>query len=381
MPWHFRHSDRKALGVLHACFALTGVLHAIGGALLPSLAQSFHMSDRQSGLLFLLYFIGTAVGALFCLGRFARLMTIGFAIVAAACIAISLAHPILLRPFFFMLGIGVGMPMTAVSMFAGRKFGGRSAAPLTFLNFSWSAGALLAPLLAAQVLLTHTYRAAYIALAVAAIAAAAGSLLLKDPPAPITPPSQSGMRNLRWIALFAVLTFLQVGIENTTATWLATFAMRTSGTGAALAAASSSLYWCGFLVSRGLFALVLLRIEPRRVLRGAVLAALLAAGSLVAFTGPVERGFAMLALGAALAPVFPLMLSRFFARAQNASDSRWVLSICGFGGSVLPWLTGWISASSGLRIALTTVPAALVVILLLLPFACAPDREAMTITP
>jgi fucose permease len=132
--------------------------------------------------------------------------------------------------------------VSAVTMFAGRKFADRSAAPLTFLNFSWSAGALLAPLFAAQLLLNHTYRAAYAALAVAAtIAAAACWLVLEDPPARPAPARHSGMRNVGWIALFAVLTFLEVGIENTTATWLATYAMRGAGTGPALAAASSSL--------------------------------------------------------------------------------------------------------------------------------------------
>jgi fucose permease len=42
--------------------------------------------------------------------------------------------------------------------------------------------------------------------------------------------------------------------------------------------------------------------------------------------------------------------------------------VCGFGGSVLPWLTGWVSSQSGsLRLGLITVPAALFLILCLLP--------------
>jgi fucose permease len=260
--------------------------------------------------------------------------------------------------------------MSAVSMFAGRKFGDSSAGPLTFLNFSWSLGALLAPLLAAQVLLRHSYRAVYPALAILAVAAALACWLsLADPPARHAPEARSGIRNIGWIVLFSALTFAEVGIENTTATWLATYAMRGEGTGAAVGAASSALYWCGFLASRGLFSFLLLRRDAPRVLGTAVITGALAASLLIILPGTVERGIAMLALGAALAPVFPLMLARFFARARNASDSRWVLSICGFGGSVLPWLTGWISASSGsLRIGLATVPAALVSILLLLPF-------------
>ena len=373
-----RRSDAATLGVVHAGFALTGVLHAIGGALLPSIAQAFHLADRQSGLLFFLYFGGTALGALLCVGRYARLMAAGFAVVAAACLGIAHADAVLLWPLFLVLGIGVGIPMSAVSMFAGRKFADRSAAPLTFLNFSWSAGALLAPLLAAQLLLRHTYRDAYLALSVAALAAAVACwFVLEDPPVKLAPSTHSGLRNVGWIVLFSMLTFLEVGIENTTATWLATYAMRGESVSAAGGAASSALYWSGFLVSRGLFSLVLLRGDPRRVLRGAVVVAVIAAALLIAIPGAVERGFAMLALGAALAPVFPLMLARFFARAGNASDSRWVLSVCGFGGSVLPWITGWLSGSfGGLRIGLATVPAALTCILLLLPLALGKDRVA-----
>jgi fucose permease len=371
-----RHSDATTLAVLHAGFALTGVLQAIGGALLPSITLAFHLGDKQSGLLFFLYFMGTALGALFCVGRYAQLMGAGFAVMAAACVGIAHADAVLLRPLFLVLGIGVGIPMSAVSMFAGRKFGDRSAAPLTFLNFSWSAGALLAPLLAAQMLLRHTYRDAYLVLAAAGLAAAIACwFVLQDPPARPAPAAHSGMRNVGWIVLFSALTFLEVGIENTTATWLATYAMRGESVGAAGGAASSAFYWSGFLVSRGLFSLVLLRRDARRVLLGAVVIAVIAASLLIAVPGAVGRGFAMLALGAALAPVFPLMLSRFFARSRNASDSRWVLSVCGFGGSVLPWLTGWLSGSSGsLRIGLATVPAALACILLLMPLALGKDQ-------
>ncbi len=72
MPSATRNSPATALTVLHPVFALTGVLHAVGGALLPSLAARFHFNDSTSGLLFLLYFAGTSLGALLCRGSFAR---------------------------------------------------------------------------------------------------------------------------------------------------------------------------------------------------------------------------------------------------------------------------------------------------------------------
>lgn len=366
------------LAVLHPAFALTGVLHSIGGPLLPSLAATFSLTDSQSGLLLFAYFAGTSVGALLCARNHARSMTIGFLGVTCVCVLIAVANRVFLYPLFLLLGISVGLPMTAVSMVAGRMFGARSAAPLAFLNFSWSVGALIAPLLAARLLLAHTYRAAYVILAfIAAVAAVGCWLQLDDVPERAVLRSPGRAMNLRIVILFALLTFLEVGIENTAGSWLATYALRTTGSGGSLAAASTSFYWAGFLTSRGLSSMLLLRIDPKILLRLAIGAALVAAIVLVGFPGMVDHAVAMVVLGAALAPVFPLLLAKFFAIAQASSDSRWVLAICGFGGSVLPWLTGWVSARSGsLRLGLMTVPAALFLILCLLPLMGAPRFAA-----
>ena len=185
------------------------------------------------------------------------------------------------------------------------------------------------------------------------------------------------MLNVRFIALFAFLTFLEVGVENTSASWLATYVLRTAGSGAAWAAAATSFYWCGFLVSRGLSALLLLRVEPGRVLRVAVAVGILGGVGLLAVPGTSGHAIAMVVLGAALAPVFPLLLARFFAEARDSSDSRWVLALCGFGGSVLPWLAGSISAHTGsLRLGLIVIPAALLAILCTLPLIRSGGRSA-----
>lgn len=366
----FTRSSGRTLFVLHLAFALTGVCHSIPGPLLPSLATIFHLNDSQSGLLLTAYYAGTSLGALLCGRNHARTLSFGFLALTGACIGVALTNRMLVHPLFLLLGICVGMPMTAVSMYAGRTFGSRSAAALTFLNFTWSAGALVAPLFAARLLINHTFRAAYIILAfAAALAALACWLQIEDVPEPsLNPTLSSGSGNLRFIALFALLTFLEVGVENTTGSWLATYVLRTSGNGAAVAAAASSLYWCGFLASRGLSSLVLLRVNPARLLRFTVMAGLMAAVLLVSFSGTPVHVIAMVLLGAALAPIFPLLLASFFARARRSSDSRWVLAFCGFGGSVLPWLTGLISAHFGsLRVGLLTIPAALLLILCVLP--------------
>ena len=366
----FKGSPERSLAVLHPAFALTGICHSIGGPLLPSLAPAFHLNDSHAGFLLFAYFAGTSLGALLCGRRHARTLTLGFLALSLSALAVAATDRVFLYPVFLLFGIGVGVPMTAVSMHAGRTFGARSAAPLTLLNFSWSAGALFAPLLSARLLVNHTFRAAYVILACASLLAAIACGLRLADSADVEPPAIPGSRmvNLRFIALFALLTFLEVGIENTTASWLATYVLRTAGTAATWAAAASSLYWCGFLASRGVSSLLLLRVDAGRLLRGAVFVGILAGIALLVMPGTSGHAVAMVILGAALAPIFPLLLARFFAQARDSADSRWVLSLCGFGGSVLPWLAGAISAGTGsLRLGLIVIPAALFVIFSTLP--------------
>jgi fucose permease len=365
-----KNSTGRTLAVLHPVFALTGVLQAIGGPLLPSLASTFHLNDSQSGLLFLLYFAGTSLGAFFCRANYARSMALGFLAMTACCLAVAVANLALLPPLFLLLGISVGVPMSGVSLFAGRNFGSRGAPLLTFLNFSWSAGALTAPLLAAEVLRHHSYRAAYFVLAMASVVAALACwFLIQD--APETPRSTTRAQafpNLKLIVVFAIAAFLQVGVENTAAAWLSTYALRMARDGVVFAAASSSVYWVGFLSSRGFSSLVLLRADPIRVFRVAVTVALLAAVLLAGLPSVAGRTAAMFLLGAALAPIYPLVIAGFFARARHTSDSRWVLATAGFGGSVLPWLAGWISTHSGsLRVGILTIPAAMLLMIFVLP--------------
>jgi MFS transporter, FHS family, glucose/mannose:H+ symporter len=364
------NSTGRTLSVLHPAFALTGVLHVVGGALLPSLASAFHLSDSDSGLLFLLYFAGTSIGALLCRGNYVRTITFGFVGMAVCCLAIAAVTRPLLPFVFLSLGISVGVPMSAISLYVGRRFPERCAPMLTFLNFSWSLGALAAPLIAARILVHHSYVAAYLLFVLGSTVAAlaCGSLLEEAQEVPLSTGEQRNYAALSLAIVFALAAFLQVGIENTVAAWLPTYALRMAGNGFALAAASTSFYWIGFLSSRGFSSLLLMRIEPVRVFRFAIALALISAIFLAFVSSVAERSIAMFLLGESLAPIYPLVIAGSMARARRTFDSRWVLATAGFGGSVLPWLAGWISAHTGsLRMGMLIVPSALLLMVFLLP--------------
>ena len=364
------HTPARTLAVLHPLFALTGVLHAVGGSLVPSLAQRFHLTDSDAGILFLLYYGGTSIGALLCRWNYVRTITLGFGGVVVSCLAVIAVPHSLLPLSFLCLGISVGVPMSAISLFVGCAFPDRTAPLLTLLNFTWSLGALAAPLIAARILLHHTYRAAYLLFAVmAAVAAFAGLLLLEEPQGAEQPAGNTNPRS-QWtlILVFAAAAFLEVGVENTAAAWLPTFSLRTAEKGIAMAAASSALYWLGFLASRGVCSLLLMRIAPVRVFSAAVLGGIVAASLLAAFSSVTGRGVAMFLLGASLAPNYPLVVAGSLSRVRRASDSRWVLATAGFGGSVLPWLAGTISGQTGnLRFGMLVIPAALLLMLPVIP--------------
>jgi fucose permease len=239
-------------------------------------------------------------------------------------------------------GVGTGAAITSINLFTGRNYPERRAAMLTMLNFTWSLGALLAPLVAARLLAIGSWRTVYLALAgAAALAALVVGTTIRDRDEVARDTAETeGLRNLRLVALFAVFFFLEVGMESTFGAWISTYVLRATHATVALAAAAAAIYWGGFLAARGLSPLVLLRIRPGRLLVWALLTALGAATLLVAAGSP-------LVLGAA---------------------TRFILAFCGLGGAVLPWLVGAISARTGsLRMGLIAGPVTLLAMIALLP--------------
>ena len=359
---------------LHPVFALTAVADVIAGPLLPSLARSFGLSDSQSGLLFFWIFAGMATGALLCRDNYARILMGGLIALTISCSCFPLIPRAILFPFAFFFGASVGAPMTAVSLFVGRNYPTHRASILTMLNFTWSAGAMLAPLMAARLLSVSSWRAAFAALACASGAATiAVGFTIRDSAEQVRETQETaGLKNLRIVALFALFFFFEVGMETMFGAWISTYVLRVTRTSLTLAAAATAIYWTGFLVSRGLSSLLLLRLNSVRMLRVTIPLAFAASVLLVESRSTVFLAVAIALLGAALAPTFPVALAAFFDRARHSSDSRFVLALSGFGGSFFPWLVGWISSHSGaLGTGLLAGPGTLLMMISMLPYVTA----------
>ena len=230
---------------------------------------------------------------------------------------------------------------------------------------------MLAPLMAARLLAVSSWREVFQVLACAALLAAVvvGFSLHDQAEAARATPETAGLRNLSMVAAFALFFFLEVGMETMFGAWLSTFVLRVTRTSLALAAAAAAIYWTGFLISRGSCSLLLLRVRADRLLRLSLLVAFAASILLMAAATPILLTITILLLGIALAPIFPMALAAFFDRARHSSDSRFILALSGFGGSLFPWLAGWVSFHTGsLRSGLFVGPATLLIMTLLLPF-------------
>ena len=154
---HANHSAAKALRLrlleplLHLGFALTGVGTVLLGCILPRLSAQWHLRDKDAGLLLLVQFAASASGALLVRRNLWKTLACGYGLFGAGAVSIFLLQQRSL-PAFGVYGLGLGLAMTSTSMLTGRRYPQRMGAALAFLNFSWSAGSVACPLLAAQFL-------------------------------------------------------------------------------------------------------------------------------------------------------------------------------------------------------------------------------------
>lgn len=362
--------------VLQLGFAITGIGDTVLGPLLPSLAPALHMSDNTSGLLLLALFSSSSCGALLARGDMSRALMAGFALMALGSFTLIFSTGSRSAIGLCLIyGLGLGLAMTATSLFVGRNYRERRGVILSLINFLWSLGAATSPLLVARVVAHHSFRSVFGVIALAALAASAlVAAVLRDhgsdpQQAGGTLDEQESNYRIWFTVVFALMLFLETGVEATIGGWLSTFARRTVVPDPVRAAAASSFFWTAFLVGRALCSIILLRLREERLLWGAVLLSITGATLLL-----FSHGIGMLATTAVLAglgaaPIFPLSISLLMANNLRSTHVGISLAICGTAGAIFPWVTGAISSHTGsLRLAMVVpvfLQAAMIVILLL----------------
>src|ERR1700722_5081933 len=255
--------------LLHLGFALTGVGTVLLGAILPRLSVQWHLRDKDAGLLLLVQFATSASGALLVRRNLWKTLALGYALFGVGAIGIFLLQQKSL-PAFGVYGLGLGLAMTSTNMLTGRRYPERMGAALALLNFSWSAGSVACPLLAAQFLRPGTASSAYVVVGLTALPFAFLPLLGSEDDlhaSAVHGPAPAGVTEATTIAYFAFLAFLYVGIEATVGNWMSTYASRTTAWTFAGRPLAVPLFVAALVLVRGLTPVMLTRMPEQRLYR------------------------------------------------------------------------------------------------------------------
>ncbi len=353
---------------LYAGFLITGVVTVLLGPLLPDLAREWRLPVEELRALFVVQFLASACGSFLSSYRLDLSLWLGYLLIAAGLVSLSLAGwPVALAPMA-AVGLGLGLAIPATNLRVAHSQPARRGAALSSLNMVWGAGAVACPLVFAvrppgmssdTVLLVLAGAAGLVLLLPAwnwllerrrpdgrrAFLVAFGGSRPEGRRTDTLTASAPGVGQggvLPGLIVVAAIMFLYVGIENSVGGWLVSLADQFQGERSATSLWIGSGFWAALLVSRGAAPLLLRRMsEPGLYRAGIVLAA---GGLLGLLLSGSQAGVAAsaIAAGAGLAPLFPLTIS-FLADLTAATRSRntgWVFALAGAGGAVLPWLTG-----------------------------------------
>ncbi len=362
---------------LYLGFALTGVGTTLLGCVLPTLSTSWRMSDSRSGLLFAAQFSGSALGALLVGSNFFAGMLRGYILLIASAVSIGFFAGFLELPRFFAFGLGLGLTMTATSMLIGTTNIGKRGAALSILNAYWTIGAALCPALAS--LWVRRWAPTYLFLALAVALALVLVMMLavivglgaqhrgdvqKSYAAKVE--IETGKKHLQLLLIFAALASLYVGVEVSISGWMMTYVHRMPITSKPWAAIATSCFWIALLSGRMLAPAVLRRVSEAELLNSCIAIGLASAVLLVLSHSPMAVVLSAASAGLTLGPIFPLCIAKALVFLHDSPKAKWIFSISGLGGAVLPWMTGKLSAHSGsLRIGLLVPVVALAAMIIL----------------
>jgi len=167
---------------------------------------------------------------------------------------------------------------------------------------------------------------------------------------------------------FGLMLFLESGMEVTVGGWTTTFFTEELQTPDRQALVYLALYWFGMMLARMTLGATLRRFTPPRILLSCMTIGIVGALSVVATHRAAVAAFGVFLIGVGFSATFPLVLGfvadRYAALSGTAFSVVMVMALTG--GMTLPYVTGVLGASYGLRASLLIVPAALVLLAVLL---------------
>lgn len=255
----------------------------------------------------------------------------------------------------FCMGLGNGFITAATNLWVGESIPERRARELSFVNFSWTFGAVACPFLFKFFASPHAFFGVLWTLcALCALLAGVFAFSKVDeirPPAQrLAMPSESGRLPIdRSAVILALLFFLYVGAETAVGGWLAAYSRReVSGAGTSWIL-TPALFWLGMMTGRGLGTLVLRHMPERPIVQAGSLVGL---GGILLLTQVKTLHWiysAAFITGLGFSIIFPIVFA--WMATHYGEDARRMtgrmLAIAELGASGVPWFVGILSAMTG----------------------------------
>jgi fucose permease len=385
-PASSNSSSRYEWLLLHGSFVLIGVITTLVGNILPHFIRHWTLTDAQAGFFFTTQYFGSFLGVALTslvLPRygFSKVSALGFVAFLTGFLFLGLGPWTISAAMVGINGFGYGLANPAINLRATQLPSKNTAAAVTFLNFSWSIGAVICPFLIGFFLPTVGLRAFSLGIAACSLLLVALHLSLRSahPEVRLARVTHSvsewlgHLRGPRPIPLL-LLFFLYVGVEVALGGWIASFEKRMPGMGAAALVMAPSVYYGFLLLGRGIAPVALRRVSQVLISGGGLLLATAGATIIALSHSPHALYIGAAIAGFGLAPQYPIYVT--WVAAIFREDSTWIGSLffgaAGLGGAALPWLVGIVSADTNSLRAGLSIPLIVNVLMIFLVLRACP---------
>lgn len=356
------------LGIAFFAFIYIGTNDGINGVLLPSFQQHYTLDKSGVSTLFFAGTCGYLLSA-FLSGPLREWLGLRlFLTGGATCLLVGMAVMTTAPPWLVVLGtlavtgFGVGTVDAGLNSYvAGLPNNG---ALLNYLHAFYGAGALLGPLLAANILAEGwSWNRVYVVMGGGALLVVSGIAgAFAAPPTPAAPPTTvspaAPERNLMAATLALPLVWvgasflgLYVGVEVTLGSWAYSFLTEGRGIDLLLAGQMVSGFWLGLTVGRLVLGRAIARVGTLRIVQ--LCLGGMVVGVLIVWLGPgpISAAGGLALAGFCLGPIFPTVI----AVTSTAVAPRLLPSAIGFmaslgagGAALFPWIAGNLADGLGL---------------------------------
>lgn len=332
-----------------AIFIISGMVTAMRGPALPSLAQHTQTRLNEISFLFVASSLGTVVGSWLGGRLYDRLpghrLMFSLLIVMGAALALvpGLSRFWMLTAVLLVVELARGVLGVGSNTLLIWTHGPRAGPLLNGLHFFHSAGAFLAPIIIAQILIRNWDPTAGYWLLALLIVPVAFWLLSLYSPARQTPAAGETVAevNHRLVILVALIFFLHGGAEISFGSWIFAYAISFHMT-PETAAYLTSAFWGALALGRLLGIPLAARFRPRLILLGG-LAGCLGSLSLILIGAGSSKALwvGTVSLGLSTATVLPTVISVAMRRMTvTGRVIGWFFVGGSIGSMFLPWLIG-----------------------------------------